>query len=572
MPPPPPSSGVPGGGKPPVKPGKAANDGVVPVPGEAAQPKAAPPPPKPRRNDVKRINWNLIPNMKLAKTLYAQKDFQDNEGIDEEVEKDLLERFSNKPPPRTEVDEEEEKKQAEAASKGPKTAGILDQKRTTNTLIMLRKFPCKSKEIAIAVKTLDPAEKWLTLDNVNALVGNAFKAEELEMAKNFAAPEEEVEELNEAEKLAYYMARVQRWQVKIKAMATMRTWKEVHDEIKTSITAVISASKEVLQSKRFRRVLARILAIGNFLNAGTTKGSARGFKLEALNRLAETKAREKDQNLLHFVLELIEKKDPDALLLADDMPSVLRAKRVAKEDVARELTTFRSGVTLTGREVTALEKERNSGNSNDAEMNMVRIKRKKKSTENIAENEVDKEKKKASKTTEEDEQGEDSDDMEEVEIDMADLAKEIVGDASAAVTELTSLQEDMTKSFHEVVVQLGEEPKNAKVEDFFGTLSAFLEAFTQSAKDNSNRKEEEARRERLAKRNAEEKERRRLRAEAAAAAAAERDKKGKESGVGEGGKEVSGADVHSSAVPKPAVKGAEMSVGTSTEIVTVDGI
>lgn len=455
----------------------------------------------------------------MTKTLYGKQEFQDSVALDDEVQKDLLEKFSNRPPPK-QFDQKAEDQKQEQASRGPKTAGILEQKRTTNTLIMLRKFTRTPKEISAAVRSLDPLGEVLSLDNVNALFANEFKEEELAMAKNFVAPEEEVDNLNDAEALAYYVARIPRWNFKIKTMVTMRTAAEVEDEIRTSLTAVISACKEVMGSKRLEKVLAAVLAIGNFLNAGTAKGSARGFKLETLPKLCETKAREKGVTLLHYITDMLSRKDADALRFPEDMKNVAKARRIAKEDVARELTTFQRAVGIMGREITAMVKEAElSGGKRNSSLPITPPPPKSaRRMSNVSDTMVSSPTSGQVKTLAMDDvdggdtkagPGEEAFRKPE---NALEVAKAIYSKAEAAVTELQTLQEEMLRSFSEMAVHLGEDGKSTKVEEVFTTLWNFMGSFDQSVKENEQRKEDAARKERLAKRQAEDQEKRRKRA------------------------------------------------------------
>lgn len=473
-----------------------------------------------KRNDTKRLNWNTLSNVKVTRTLYAQEEFQESAALDADTQKELLEKFSNRPPPKM-FDKETEEKKQEDETNSLKTAGILDQKRLTNVLIMLRKFDCTPKEIAGALKSLDPLAETLSLENVNALFQNSFKEEELEMAKNYAAPEEDISKLNDAEALAYYVVRVPRWKVKLQAMVTMRTAVEVEEEIRTSIASVTKASKEVLSSKRLQHVLAMILAIGNFLNAGTAKGAARGFKLETLTKLSETKTRDRGINLMHYITNLASKKAPDALLFPEDMPTVALAKRVAKEDVARELQTFQRAVAVLGREVTAVIKDEELGG--DKRFSLPRTPPPPKSARrisNISDGNLSPPAQNRQGCSSKEPyrdlalEGSNEGNAAETEpksVSALSVAKEMFTKAEAAVEELQKLHEEMLRTFLEVAVQLGEEPKTAKTEDVFSTLSQFIDAFTNSAKDNEKREEEAARQERLAKRQIEDEERRRKR-------------------------------------------------------------
>lgn len=430
--------------------------------------------------------------MKVAKTLYATQEFQQNLSLDEDTEKDLIEAFSNRPPPKkVETEEEKRKKEEEAQKK----SGILDQKRTMNILIMLRKFKCSPRAIAEAVHSLDPLSEVLSQENIQALFLNSFKEHELAMAKDFAAPQEEIEQLNIAEALAYHIARVPRWNIKIKSMIAMRTSEEVASEIRTSLQFVIDASKQVLASKRLHRILATVLAIGNILNAGTAKGSARGFRLDTLTRLQETRTKEREISLLDFITRHAEEKTPDAMLFPEDMPSIPKAKRIAKEDIAKELSTFQAAVVMLGREITATMKEEEK-NGNGGNVSLPRTPPPPRSSSRVS-HLSDLDKKVESNVKKSSALG---------------VAKDLYNRSESQVTELQKLQEEMLRCFSEMAVRLGEDPKNAKVEEVFSILSNFMDAFQKSVKENSKRREDTARKERLAKRHAADQERRNHRA------------------------------------------------------------
>lgn len=53
--------------------------------------------------------------------------------------------------------------------------------------------------------------------------------------------------------------------------------------------AILLASKELIRSKRLRQLLEVVLAFGNYMNKGQ-RGSAYGFKVSSLNKIADTKS------------------------------------------------------------------------------------------------------------------------------------------------------------------------------------------------------------------------------------------------------------------------------------------
>lgn len=70
----------------------------------------------------------------------------------------------------------------------------------------------------------------------------------------------------------------------------------------------MEASREVARSRRLRRLLEVVLALGNYMNRGA-RGNASGFRLASLNRLADTKSSAaKGTTLLHYLVQILEKK------------------------------------------------------------------------------------------------------------------------------------------------------------------------------------------------------------------------------------------------------------------------
>eukprot|EP00177_Eucheuma_denticulatum_P005735 GFKZ01010455.1.p1 GENE.GFKZ01010455.1~~GFKZ01010455.1.p1 ORF type:complete len:546 (-),score=104.73 GFKZ01010455.1:1080-2717(-) len=483
----------------------------IPPPGPGVSNAASP---SNKRLDTKRLNWNLISNVRIQKTLYAKPEFQEILTLEEESEKALIDLFSNRPPPKTAVEGPSNPPRED----GPKAAGILDSKRTMNTLIMLRKIKLPPKEIAQAVRTLDPLSEKLSKDNVLALYAAQFKPEEIEMAKAYAAPEEEIEKLNHAEALAVYVSRVPRWGGKIKTMVTMRTADEAEGEIRTALTNVIKASREVTASKRFEKVLATILTVGNVLNQGTTKGSAKGFRLEGLKKLAETKARERGMTLLHFVTQMLESQKNDALSLSEDMPHVQDAKKLSKQDIAQELKTFVRAVSMMGQEITKMitEEELKVGDGNGSLPSTPPPPKTSRRNSNTSDS-LGPSLSSAISGRAPDQLGSGdaatSDESGEEEKPKAAespfaVARRIFSKAEDAATELQRLHEEMLRAFSEMATLVGEDPKSAKIEDVFSTLNDFIRMFEKSIEENKEREKTKARKERLEKARAEEEEKR----------------------------------------------------------------
>lgn len=81
---------------------------------------------------------------------------------------------------------------------------------------------------------------------------------------------------------------------------------------------------QVAESKTFAALLTAVLAVGNYLNSGTTNGAAAAFKMHALTKLPDTKSIDGDETLLSFLASAL--LDADLEPLADEIPAALCTK------------------------------------------------------------------------------------------------------------------------------------------------------------------------------------------------------------------------------------------------------
>lgn len=80
------------------------------------------------------------------------------------------------------------------------------------------------------------------------------------------------------------------------------------NETTPKVEAILSASREVMVSKKLKKLLEVVLAFGNYMNKGQ-RGNAYGFKISSLNNVIDTKSSaNRDVSLLHYLVETLEKK------------------------------------------------------------------------------------------------------------------------------------------------------------------------------------------------------------------------------------------------------------------------
>ena len=102
------------------------------------------------------------------------------------------------------------------------------------------------------------------------------------------------------------MRRITRYEQRLNTLFYKKKFAQTISEIEPKIVAVLEASKEVARSKKLKKLLEVVLALGNYMNRGQ-RGNAVGFRISSLNRLADTKSA-KNTTLLHYLVDVLEAK------------------------------------------------------------------------------------------------------------------------------------------------------------------------------------------------------------------------------------------------------------------------
>ncbi|EFC36125.1 diaphanous-related formin [Naegleria gruberi] len=123
-------------------------------------------------------------------------------------------------------------------------------------------------------------------------------------------------------------------------------------EVLSDLETVLTASTQVVQSSRFKRLLAVILAIANFLNANSSsKKNAYGFTLNSLSKLQDTKTSDNKSSLLQYISSYCEKSFPDLLNIKEDFSSLEDATRVSLVESDNEYRKLKQGFETMEREL-----------------------------------------------------------------------------------------------------------------------------------------------------------------------------------------------------------------------------
>lgn len=223
------------------------------------------------------------------------------------------------------------------------SSGVLDSQRSQNIAIGLYQFK-KQGGVTFIISTLRTMNHTaLNLGQVEGLRDTLLPdAKEATAASQFLAfhPDFSIEtfasRLPAAEVFALGVATVPAYRLRVNALHSRHTLEELIQSLDAQIQLVHSACTQLQQSEPLHSLLTTILAVGNALNRGTTKGQARGFSIAALGKVANTKAVDgSSTTLLDYIAHVFidststgDAKRSDDFLLAKEIPSVRSAKRV----------------------------------------------------------------------------------------------------------------------------------------------------------------------------------------------------------------------------------------------------
>ncbi|XP_078674924.1 disheveled-associated activator of morphogenesis 2-like isoform X4 [Branchiostoma floridae x Branchiostoma belcheri] len=470
VPPPPPPGGIgpppppppPGMGPPPPPGAPPPPPGAPPLPG-AAVPRRKPAP-KPSQA-LKSFNWVKLPEMKLVGTVWTELDDSQVHKVMDLAEFDKTFSAYQKPQQRGGLAEDprrhgmkEEDVEDLTIKARVKELSVIEGRRAQNCTILLSKLKMTNEEIAKAVLSVDKADE-LPKDMVEQLLKFVPTKEETDLLEEH---KHEIDQMARADSFLYEMSKIVHYEQRLKALFFKKKFQERVGEVKPRIEALLVASKEVVRSKRLKRVLEVVLAFGNYMNRGQ-RGNAMGFKLSSLNKIVDTKSSiDRNITLLHYMLEVIERKFPDVLKLENDISNCKEACKVSIPDLEQDMGVLRAGLK-------ELEKE--------IGVQRRRVSRKDKLELEFHKNRV---------------------------TDRGDKFVSVMGDfitvATFTFNELEDTYKEAKAKYDRAVKHFGEQQGQIQPDEFFRIFNSFLTSYGEAREDNENMRKKRLEEERRAKR------------------------------------------------------------------------
>lgn len=284
-----------------------------------------------RGRKKKPLHWTKVPMNLLAGSIWPTLN-ESNVRINED-EIDSL--FGVDVAPRFEVAQAEVKPE------------VLPHKRKHNINILLANLKMSSNNVKDVVRV--PTYKNLDPQQLQALLLVCPTPEEEQLlVQNFNIKDQ----VDRTDAFMMELAELKGLRGKILCALSAKTFNEEAVDVIRSMDTFAMIPVEIMNSSKLCKVLEAILAIGNFLNSGTARGGAHGFKLEALAMLSTVK----DVNggtLLDYLVHMLERDSP-GLLPLDDMPTLPRSVELSLEAIGDEVNALLESVTNVSEQITQI--------------------------------------------------------------------------------------------------------------------------------------------------------------------------------------------------------------------------
>ncbi|XP_022918586.1 disheveled-associated activator of morphogenesis 1 isoform X2 [Onthophagus taurus] len=394
-------------------------------------------------NPLKSFNWSKLPETKVNGTIWSE---LDDTKLYNAMELDCIDKLFCAYQKNGVANEGSIEDLRNLGKGKTKVLSVIDGRRAQNCTILLSKLKMSDEDITKAILSMDSKEQ-LPIDMVEQLLKFTPSPEEAALLEEHS---DEIDSLARADRFLYEISKVPHYEQRLRSLHYKKRFQITLNEITPRIQGVMEASREVSRSRRLRRLLEVVLALGNYMNRGA-RGNAHGFRLASLNRLADTKSSAaKGTTLLHYLVQILEKKFKDVMRLDDDVPHVRDASKVSLGELSKDMAQLRAGLKDVAKEIEFHRTQ--SPLANDKFVPVMR---------------------------------------------------EFQATATCRLAEIEDQYQDMKTRFDRAVRLFGEDPAQIQPDEFFGIFDTFLSSLQEAKQDNENLKKKQEEEEKRAKQEAE---------------------------------------------------------------------
>ena len=266
----------------------------------------------PNRKKMKALHWQKIHKSKTKKTVWER----NNEGVDINMA-ELETLFSL---------QEDKPKGIRVEKKKSNIVHLIELKRSHNISIELSGLKLPFGKIKQAL--LDMDDSGFSLEQLQVLRRATPTDQEIVKLKAYAG---DIALLGSVERYFLEVSPIPRLESRIDALMFKKTFVSSIGKLKEDLGTLKDASNQVLNSKSLKLLLEGVLTVGNYLNTGTARGAACGFKIESLLKLKDIKGKDRKTSLLHFIVTQVIRENERVRFFTAELDRVCVAAKFQKD-------------------------------------------------------------------------------------------------------------------------------------------------------------------------------------------------------------------------------------------------
>ncbi|KAI7801008.1 putative FH2 domain-containing protein 1-like [Triplophysa rosa] len=316
---------------------------MAPPPPPPPPPLAPPPPPPPpppalfpgggpfhrgptRASKMRNFNWEAIPKDNVLGTHNI---WTDDTKRDFDLDtKHMEELFSRNDQNQVQATNRRSIRQSPSNAVGPEVVSILNSKKNMNIGIFLKQFRRSVNEM---------------IEDITNGKGEGFGSGKLQELCKLLPEDGEVRQLldfkgdystlSEVDRFMVQLVRVPCYEERLNCLVLKEEFPHYMNEVNDSIAIMTAAGRELLECVDLHSVIRLVLKTGNYMNSGGYAGSAVGFRMTSLLKLADTKANKPGMNLMHYVVMQAQKIDASLLKFPEQLGHIGDAARIHKQEI-----------------------------------------------------------------------------------------------------------------------------------------------------------------------------------------------------------------------------------------------
>ncbi|XP_047247955.1 FH2 domain-containing protein 1-like [Girardinichthys multiradiatus] len=285
-----------------------------------------------RRSRMRNFNWETLPKHSVIgkHNIWTADKTNGQYELDTDHMEELFSHNNGQPHPKG-LNRSSVRGQLPSGS-GGEMVTILSSKRSMNIGIFLKQFKRPVKDLIQDIQS----GNGLSFGTGKLREMCKLLPDEAEM-KQLVGFKGDPKALPEADLFMLMLIKMPSYEERLSCLVLKEELFALMNEIREFIGTLTSAGKELLECDNLHSVIHLVLKTGNYMNAGGYAGSAVGFRMSSLLKLADTKANKPGMNLMHYVVMQAQKVDVALLKFPEQLKHIEAAARITKGDIEAEI-------------------------------------------------------------------------------------------------------------------------------------------------------------------------------------------------------------------------------------------